>query len=374
MKRSLSVVAAGIIVGTSGVASAAAHASAITSLQQSVGAATCTAGTWMQLPANVTSAMVNGRLIDATIVSSTDAWAVGTHYTNGSGFGSLWEHWTGGSGMRIVTSGGNNVVLRGVTNFGADDVWAVGFVQKAATTRAVISRWNGSTIVRSTVPTKGVQSYLIAISGSSASDIWAMGEFSTRGGADHVLLVHYNGTSWALMTAPTGAVLGDGILDLSPSNVYLLAEGTTNSDLYHFNGHTWSVSQADVPVGGPFADGLSGSSGTDLYAVDATGGSVVDHWNGSAWSHVGTPNGQTLNNGVAEGPVGTIWSAGDVTSTGSTQVYVAANGFRQMHPSGIMTQDGSMDAIASGFGVVIAVGAQYGAASPSEPIVLMSCS
>jgi hypothetical protein len=51
---------------------------------------------------------------------------------------------------------------------------------------------------------------------------------------------------------------------------------------------------------------------------------------------------------------------------------VDKNGVRQTNPSKIMTQAGILDGIASGSGLVIAVGRDNGA-SLVEPIALISC-
>jgi hypothetical protein len=373
MRHYLAVVAAAAAI-TSGVAFNGVQAAPLLKARPQVPATTCTAGTWTQMPADVTPTMTNGTLYADTIVSSTDAWAVGHYSLSNNSIGSLWEHWSGGVGWQVVTKGGAGLDLEAVTNFGADNVWAVGALQKGPKFTATISRWNGTTVVRSKIPKKP-NSDLFAISGTSESDIWAMGSYESAG-KDHILLYHYNGTQWSLATTPTGILFPDGILALSPTNVYMLVliESTLKTDLYHYNGSSWSIAQTNVPVGGDLQDGLVGTSATDLFAVDATA-NVVDHWNGAAWSHVGATNIRDQLDAVAEGPTGTVWSDGWNTSTG-TNVYVAENGVRETNPAGVTTQLGLMSGIASGSGLVIAVGGQDddGGGSPSEPIVLMTCS
>jgi hypothetical protein len=120
--------------------------------------------------------------------------------------------------------------------------------------------------------------------------------------------------------------------------------------------------------------GFVGSSASDFYGLDSTDYDGVDHWNGASWSHVGTFNTDDNLSGLAEGPVGTIWSDGWFSSS-SNEVYVAENGVRQTNPSSVMTQTGIMSGVASGSGLVIAVGGQgeEGSVPHSEPIVVMSC-
>ncbi len=334
----------------------------------------CTAGTWVQTPANVASAMVNGSLFADTIVSSTDAWAVGA-YDTGSVRGSLWENWTGGSRWSVISSGGLGVRLDAVTNFGADNVWAAGLIQKGSKYTALISSWNGVKIVRAKLPKKGTTSSLAAISGSSESDIWASGVWTDSKRGQHILLYHYNGTKWSLASAPAGELFPQGIIDLSPTNVYMVVAllATEKVDVYHYNGVAWSVALTNVPIDFDLP-GFTGTSGSDLYGLDSTHYDGVDHWNGSIWSHVGTFNIDDNLNAIAEGPVGTIWSDGWFNASGN-EVYVAENGVRQTNPSAVMTQTGIMSGVASGSGLVIAVGGQdeVGAIPHSEPIVVMSC-
>ena len=76
MRKALTIFAAGATLTAAAVSATSARAAQIDSGPRAV-AGPCTAGTWVQTPANVTSAMVNGNLLADTIVSSTDAWAVG---------------------------------------------------------------------------------------------------------------------------------------------------------------------------------------------------------------------------------------------------------------------------------------------------------
>jgi len=197
-----------------------------------------------------------------------------------------------------------------------------------------------------------------------------MGTSSVTNGPTTTLLYHYNGAAWSL-TKPLPSTEGPGgILDLSPTDVYLLElVGPFTEDLYRYNGVKWSLAQSDVPIDG----GLTGSSDSDLYGADAaTADEGIDHWNGSSWHAVGTftDNADVVSN--VEGPVGTVWSAGVFFSSGPIRTYVARNDVRQSKPPATMTQSGSLNGIASGSGLVIAVGSAN--ASSGEPIVLMRCS
>jgi hypothetical protein len=365
MNRALSAVGVGLLVAT-GVATARGVDSSVAHAAAPARAKVCTPDTWTQEAVPVKASEVNGNLNAATIVSATDAWAVGNYYETGTTLGSLWEHWNG-TDWTQVTNGGANVVLAAVTNFGPDDVIAVGQNNDSA----VISQWNGTTVVRDRI-TGGKLGYLNGVSGSSASDVWAEGTINKAGGVENVLLYHYDGSKWTLETGLTGNLTGQGIVDHAPNDVEVAATDDTTGkvNVYKYNGSTWSLVQSATPLNS-YGDrhGLVGDSDSDLYGIDATTG--IDHWNGTSWTHVG-PSVKNANIlGIAEGPSGTVWGSGNFNSNA---VYVTENGVRQTNPTSIMEQPNRLiEGIATGFGLVIAVSADNDNSTPNLPVALMSC-
>ncbi len=372
MRRTLASVAGVAAVWATVVSGTGARATDGVMARPMVRTAVCTPGKWVQTPATVSPAMGQGVLFADTIVSSKDAWAVGYYFTSSGVSGRLWEQWNG-SKWKVATDGGTADQLNDVANFGASDVWAVGQDK----TNALMEQWNGHTLVPTIVHGSGINT-LTAISGSSASDIWAQGNSrNTSTNKTRLLLYRYNGTAWIASPIPKGTTQGYGILDLSPTDVLMLAGNTANGDLglYRYNGTAWSLSQASVPLSRGLEtnpDALTGSSDTDLFGVgESTGGDSVQHWNGTTWAAVGPLAKSDFDADVAEGPIGTVWSAGLGSSAHGGAVYVTRNGVHQTSPPSIMTQPGHLYGIATGSGLVIAVGHQF--ASPGELIVLMSC-
>lgn len=356
-----------------GSADVGAHSSSPVADTASIKAA-CTAGTWVQQSADVTPAMVNGALTAITVVSATNAWAVG-EYNTGSATGSLWEHYNGTS-WSVIGNGGPGVSFNAMTNAGANDVVAVGESGGPSNPQAIISEWNGSSIVRASLPIKGLYSSLFSVSAFSASDIWAVG-FYRVGNNSHVLNYHYNGSAWLVAPSPT-KVVGGGydVLALSPTDVYetVLPESGPVA-LYQWNGAAWAVSKADIY--GPvhrMAGPLAGTSNDDLYGLqdNAQQYNVAEHWNGSNWLKVGVRVMGDNPVDIAEGPVGTIWSAG---YTGSfTGIIIEENA-----TVSLSFADGNelLYGVAAGSGVVFAVGGSSllyeGGVPTGEPIVYMGC-
>ncbi len=336
-------------------------------------AAVCAPGVWVHQHSPANPGMANGGLNAATVVSSSDAWAVGSYFGASSGAaGSLWEHWNGKK-WAVVTSGAIGAELNDVTNFGADDVWAVGDTigpHQLGPEVAIISRWNGSTVKRSTITLEGATSTLRYISGSSESDIWSAGIDTTGSGGSavgHLLLYHYDGTSWSLGTSPPSGDFVDGLLDLAPSDVYLLTTAAGPGhvvSLYHYNGATWSLLQSHPPVG----EGLAGSADTDIYGENRPNENGVEHWNGAAWSAIGVPNPNLIIDSLSEGPVGTVWAVGQ--NFVASHAYIAHNGVEVTAAAANLPNDTFKD-VATGSGLLFAVGITD--SGSGGPVVVMSC-
>lgn len=323
----------------------------------------CTAGTWVKEPANVLPAMDNGYLFAASVASPNLAWAVGYYFT-GTSFGSLIEKWKG-TGWTVVGTGDPNAQLNAVASFGSGDAVAVGDIYQDNDTviSALVTQWNGSSWSRTILPlpAKATSAVLTVVSGSSASDIWAAGEYVVAR-AEHVLLEHYNGSKWTKVSLPASAQpLGEatGLLDLAPNDVW-----ASGSDLvyrmWHFNGSAWSLQSPAPPTNGT----MTGSSDTDLWL---TGFDSLQHWNGSVWT-------QIVNNGdldlyqSAEGAHGasSLWTVG-WTGFDPPETYIAKNGVQVKTPD----VPGFLQGIGTGFGLAFAVG--YPDSGSLQPIVLASC-
>jgi hypothetical protein len=336
---------------------------------QGKGAApSCTPGVWVQDTANVLPAMGNGRLAAVSVASRTLAWAVGDYFNN-SASGSLIEKWAGGTTWSVVGNGGVDVSLSDVTSFGTSFAVAVGdFLspQPDANSRAVITQWNGSTWKRTVLPlpAKAIRAALYAVSGSSPSDVWAIGRYDQNG--SHALLEHYNGSTWTRVSMPADALPTANpvdIVDFAPNDVWADGSGDNLTNrLWHYDGKSWSL--AATPPG---AGAITGSSGDDLWMIGYTSADVLEHWNGLTWAQVGSPFSNGGLGDIAEGAQGTssLWAVGDTGNP--VQIYIGENGTQVSAP----VLDGYLDGIGTGDGLAFAVG--YPSSFSGQPIVLASC-
>jgi len=125
---------------------------------------------------------------------------------------------------------------------------------------------------------------------------------------------------------------------------------------------------------------LAGTSDADLYGLQypATNHySVAEHWNGSMWLKVGARVSNDYPLDIAEGPVGTVWSAGaegDYDLLQFTGVVVEENATDSLS---VTVANEILYGVAAGSGVVFAVGGASdvfgGGARIGEPSVYKGC-
>ena len=179
---------------------------------------------------------------------------------------------------------------------------------------------------------------LSAVAATSAKDVWAVGSYST-GGAYKTLIEHWNGSRWTITPSPDPAggfhttnALG-GVVAITPGNAWAFGfyEKTTTSFrtlVEHWNGTKWSVVAS--PNSGPGENTLGAAvarSATDIWAVGYRGDpgarrTLTEHWDGAKWSIVASPSVGTGDNflfGAAAAPGGPVWAVGsDSVSFGRT--------------------------------------------------------
>src|SRR4029077_12910122 len=178
---------------------------------------------------------------------------------------------------------------------------------------------------------------LTGVTCTSASDCWAVGyyDYYNNGTVAKTLIEQWNGTSWSIVTSPnTSATDSDfltgGVTCTSASDCWAVGyyeyynNGSTVAKtlIEQWNGISWSIVTSpnkNPQIGQNILDGVTCASASDCWAVGyyANGGSVtlVEQWNGTAWSIVASPNvagGGTQNvlNGVTCASASDCWAVG----------------------------------------------------------------
>ena len=270
----------------------------------------------------------NGNYLRAVAaVSANDIYAVGSESSEG-GLSALIEHFNGTSWSVVANPGVG--VLQGITVISARDIWAVG--DDGGPTKTLIEHFNGTgwSIVNSPNPHKGSGYYneLSAVSAVSASNIYAVGYYSTSTNPYQTLVEHYNGSTWSVMASQNVTGTHDyltGVAAVSANNIYAVGGSFTLDSIgkaliEHFNGSTWSVVASPSPHALSSLNAVQVSSASDIYAVGfsftgtASIPSLVEHYNGSTWSVMASPNPgqQNFLEGLARVPgTSQFWAVGN---------------------------------------------------------------
>jgi hypothetical protein len=235
-------------------------------------------------------------------------------------------------------------VLNAVAVRNSSDAWAVGqFLapdQDDDGLNMLTEHWNGSSWTQVAAPAVlHRDESLLAVSASSASDAWAVGFTKTVSAAGrNPLAVHWNGSNWTIVATPTltggSKSTLNGVVALSPTNAWAVGRGRNGAALAeHWNGTAWATVQVPTPAGAASSQlsGISALSPSDMWAAGSVttvvGTTVqtrtlVEHWNGTAWSIVTSRNATNSNllTGVAAVAANNIWAVGyTVTTDGTNQ-------------------------------------------------------
>ncbi len=306
--------------------------------------------------------------------SGSDVWTVG--YA-GNPQQTLVLHWNG-SAWSIVPSAnisGQNNQLKAVASVSTNDVWAVGlagnqtlvehytgdcspattstptptqnsYTSTPASTPTCVAGWN---IVSSPSVGSGPNS-LRRVAVIPPNSIWAAGHYySASTGSLQTLFEHWNGTQWTVVPSPnasTGDNISYDIKAISDSDIwaagYYVSAGVKHTLTLHYDGSQWSIVPSGDAPGYSYIYGVAAVTSNDVWMVgfscpgDCSAGSIpshtlTEHWNGTSWSIVPSPNTDT-NSALAS--VAAI-SANDVWATGiHNSCYGCASQTLTMHWNG----------------------------------------
>jgi len=177
-----------------------------------------------------------------------DIWAVG---------GGAFEHFDGAV-WRSVPAAVPVGSVTGISVISPSDAWAVGSINAqpggySDLAHPYVVHWDGSAWTRVGVPHPATDARLSAVSASSPTDVWAVGSAldpatqTTAGFA-----VHFDGTRWARVAVPSlGGLNGlSGVTTAGPANAWTVGsrEGFTSNGnavlrtlAEHWDGHQWRI-------------------------------------------------------------------------------------------------------------------------------------
>jgi hypothetical protein len=222
--------------------------------------------------------------------------------------------------------------LLAITSISEHDVWAVGWSQAPDrppyVRNTLIEHFDGSawTIVPSPNRPGHDFNVLHAVSGTSASDVWAVGV--SHGGLlpSRTLIQHWDGIQWRIVPSPSpDDQLNElrGVAAIAPDDVWAVGyrSGTQTREpietlVLHWDGIAWTrVASPNLSGGANQLFGIAALSPDDIWAVGSgAGGALAMRWDGSAWGLVPVPPDTGLSseflNGVAGRATNDVWAVG----------------------------------------------------------------
>ncbi len=153
----------------------------------------------------------------------------------------------------------------------------------------------------------------VAISADSSSDAWSVGYYFNASGVPAALAQRWNGSKWAAVGIHNGSNYGsvlDTVSAYSPTVAFTggyYNNGKINVPLLEkWNGSTWTITPSpSVGTYGGDILGIVALSATNAWAVGLvytsnaqypTTKTLIEHWNGTAWSIFPSPNVNTIEN------------------------------------------------------------------------------
>lgn len=282
--------------------------------------------------------------------SGSDMWAVGRYWTSSQGPFTLADHWNGSSWSQVATpnpspygNGLNDVIALSSTN-----AWAVGTQKGASVVSPLIVHWNG-TIWKQVAapPTNGLDTILLSVTGVSPTNIWAVGRVIESSGLIAPYALHYNGKLWKAVTIPNKGTFGSLVVSASMTagnDVWATGGTLTNASgstfvtfAEHWNGTKWSiVTTPNANSNNNLFNGSAAISSKDAWAIGdyyngTTFATLTEHWNGTAWKIVKSPNVKNFGNGLYGA---TASSSKDVWAVGSTFVGSSQSATLALHWNG----------------------------------------
>lgn len=253
--------------------------------------------------------------------------------------GSTCVAWTG---TQPPSPGTSVSILSAVSTLTSCSAWAVGHDSDGSGTSTLTERWNG--VAWAAVPSpnpSAVNNWLYGVTELSTTDAWAVGAWS-NGAADQTLIEHWNGSSWKVVPSPDpgGATHSNDLYSVAAASgkdvfavgAYYISRSVAETVIEHWNGSVWSYVKSPDPAGSASENELEAvavTSASNAWAVgDYDKGSthemLIAHWNGSVWTAVKSksPSSQSFLDGISATSANNAWAVGNSTSGGVNKTLI----------------------------------------------------
>jgi hypothetical protein len=218
----------------------------------------------------------DAELYGVAATSPKNAWAVGNY-----GNGALVLHWNGTAWKRVASRSPRSSSLRSVAALSSHDAWAVGFYHTRTGDKTLVLHWDGAAWdrVASPNPRFSLGAELDGVAVTSPADAWAVGHYyNGRSGAYLTLILHWDGTAWKRVPSPNAPHSGENYLNAvtatSPSSAWAVGEyyirgGTADRTLIlRWDGTAWKIVASPNPgTADNFLRGVAATSPANAWAV-----------------------------------------------------------------------------------------------------------
>ena len=267
-------------------------------------------------------------------LATNDVWSAGAQVT----------HWNGSTWAVSYTPPSQQEVFRSIVEIARDNIWVVGERQTNGMPSHVLTiHWDGAHWQDIASPDEAVggKNALVAVSGTTANDVWAVGFTVPLAGPIAPLIEHWNGTNWSvthlsipisLQFTSVKALAGNNVWAVGYEYGIQAGKNVVQPVTEHWNGTNWSaVANPDLHAsGGGSLYNINGNAANDLWVVGSqNNGSemLTEHWNGAKWSLIASPAVPPSNSNwlasVAVGTSGNVWAVGRVgDSQGGFQPFI----------------------------------------------------
>ena len=240
--------------------------------------------------------------------TSDNVWAAGYKYEGNSSF-PLVEHWDGTVWTIIPNPAGVlQSQIHGVAVVAPDDIWFVGQTWNTSD-QAYILHWDGVSLKSVPVVNPSLYVSLWSVTAVSANDVWAVGQSS-----NHTLTEHWDGTRWRVVPSPTGTYdVLEAVTAVSTNDVWAVGYTSDASEILHWDGRRWRLSSSGTIGNYAGYRGISALAENDIWAIGFSEGTLTEHWNGTVWTRIPSPNPSRIGNSlysVAAIAPNDVWTVG----------------------------------------------------------------
>ena len=128
------------------------------------------------------------------------------------------------------------------------------------------------------------------------------------------MIEHWDGTRWRVVSSPSGSYdFLEGVAALATNDVWAVGYTSDASEILHWDGTRWTLSASGTIGNYAGYRGISALAANDIWAIGFSNGTLTEHWDGTLWSRIPSPNPSAIGNSlysVAAIAPNDVWTVG----------------------------------------------------------------